>query len=107
MFAFHSFGRNYKNTIIRANHSQLERASEDSPYRSKCPVCKEGLLLVTRIRTAEGLFPLHRFDRCTWCCQGVIYEDADIAGEVLPPLAPDFIEKVYAVQNGTAKVTEV
>lgn len=100
------FGRNFKNTILRVLHSGLERASEESAYRSNCPVCQEGILFVSRVPTTQGLL-LHRFDRCTRCAQGVIYEDETIAGEALPPLTPDFIEKVYAAVNLATKMSDV
>ncbi len=76
-------------------HADLERASDDSPFRSVCPACKRGTLLVRR---DQETFRLLNVDICTLCAQTVVYKDARIAHEPLqdvlpkppppPPLAP-------------------
>ena len=97
------FGVNFRNTLVRVLHSELERYSEESPYRSRCPVCKTGILMVSRHPQSFQLSP---FDRCTFCAQGVIYEDTLIAGEEVLPLPPDFLEKVYEVVNATPNLAK-
>ena len=56
---------------ITIKHADLERYS-DSPYKSICPVCNEGLLLVSRNRET---FQIESNDMCILCGQHVIYED--------------------------------
>lgn len=63
--------------VIEVAHSSLRRSGE-SDYRSRCPVCKVGILLVYR---SEVTFALNRYDRCTRCAQTVRYTDVEIAGE--------------------------
>jgi len=62
---------------VRVRHSELERASSESMFRSWCPVCQKGLLLVGR---DQETLELTRVDRCTTCGQLFVYEDADIEG---------------------------
>jgi hypothetical protein len=69
---------------IRVVHAELERADEDSAYRSVCPVCKTGLLLIHRDKET---FKLVRSDICIQCGQGFYYTDDKINGE-------EFTEKV-------------
>lgn len=65
---------------VRAvRHAELERVSA-SAFRSRCPVCKEGLLLV--YRDSETM-KLSRWDVCTRCAQGFEYVDEAINGEAL------------------------
>ena len=72
-------------------HAELTRYTEDSAYRSRCPVCKAGVLMVNRDqRTLELL----RVDRCTYCAQTVVYEDTSIAGEYTPPLPEEVRKKL-------------
>jgi hypothetical protein len=57
---------------MRVRHAELKRADKDSAYKSICPVCNTGWLLVERdIKT----FQLNPIDRCTRCGQHVIYSD--------------------------------
>jgi hypothetical protein len=77
---------------IKVSHVNLTRFSEESPYRSVCPVCTTGVLLVSR---HPNTFKLINLDRCTFCAQVIIYSDAIIAGEHVtdvttkpPPLIP-------------------
>lgn len=72
---------NLHKAVKHVRHDQLERLSVDSPYRSWCPVCKQGVLLVAR-RGVELL----RHDHCSLCAQRFLYEDDEIAGQKLPPL---------------------
>jgi hypothetical protein len=87
------FGRNYGNTLVKVVHAKMPRVG-DSAYRSLCPVCQTGHLMVSRNRTS---FRLLRADSCTFCCQGFIYQDEKIADEPLDPLPDNFAEKYYTV----------
>lgn len=89
------FGCNWGNTLIKVVHSELVRVGE-SAYRSLCPVCKNGHLMVTRNRNTLGIM---RVDSCTFCCQGVIYQDDRIADEAVEPLPDEYIEKFYAARR--------
>jgi len=60
---------------ITVRHADLERASDQSAYRSKCPVCKEGILGMRRdLKTAQ----LEAHDYCVLCAQPFVYEDIEI-----------------------------
>jgi len=63
----------YKPTIT-VNHSKLTRFS-DSEYKSNCPVCDNGILLVQR---DQKTFELLEFDMCISCGQHVRYRDINI-----------------------------
>lgn len=56
---------------IKVRHQDLERSGE-SPYRSKCPVCPKGILLVQR---DQETFRLEKGDHCILCGQAIIYTD--------------------------------
>ena len=58
-----------KNKTIEVEHAKLARCG-DSPYRSVCPVCKEGILLVRRNDTTMRLM---RNDNCIMCGQSIRY----------------------------------
>ena len=59
-------------------HSDLKRFS-DSYYKSKCPGCENGILLVRRNKDLS----LYRLDTCISCGKSFWYTDIDINGEVL------------------------
>jgi len=63
----------------RVRHADLERAYATSAYKSVCPECKVGVLLV--VRDFSSLRPL-RNDRCTICCQRFIYTDLSLGNEL-------------------------
>lgn len=68
------FGKNIGKPSLEVRHADLQRSCEESIYRSKCPVCPEGVLLVRRHhRTAR----LEKEDRCVFCGQAFIYLDID------------------------------
>jgi len=67
--------------VIRVRHASLERTG-DSPFRSRCPECHRGVLMV--YRTQEEPYALRREDCCVWCAQRFYYLDAEIGGEPLP-----------------------
>lgn len=58
---------------IRVKHSKLKRWSEDSPFKSICPACPDGILLMRRKQTPPH--ELEETDYCVGCGQAVIYED--------------------------------
>ncbi len=77
------YGQNRDKDPLHVRHSELKRFSGLSPFRSECPVCKSGVLLVGR---EKGTLNLLRYDNCISCGQRVVYVDRDIAGETLYPL---------------------
>lgn len=76
--------------IVR--HSDLKRANDESPFRSVCPVCEKGVLLVRR--WAGGA--LGSVDNCTWCGQMFFYTDEEIAGEKLVSSIPLTLDETVA-----------
>ncbi len=71
-------GANIKKLPLLVSHTDLERFSTESDYRSRCPECNTGLLLVNRDQMTLSLINV---DRCTFCGQLMIYTDKFIAGE--------------------------
>lgn len=68
-------GQNLGKPLRKVRHSDLKRSSEMSEYRSKCPACDDGVLLLRRhSRTGK----LEKTDRCVGCGQEFIYLDIDI-----------------------------
>ncbi len=57
---------------IFVRHADLERADENSQFRSNCPVCKHGVLFVMR---DQQTFELLKNDRCCLCGQPFVYTD--------------------------------
>jgi predicted RNA-binding Zn-ribbon protein involved in translation (DUF1610 family) len=82
--------------IRQVQHSNLERASEDSPYRSWCPECGKGILMVGR---DNDTLKLQKIDHCTHCGQLFFYEDPDIAGEPFEPF-PTTLDKALVALDG-------
>ena len=64
---------NLEEPIIEIRHSDLERHSEESAFKSKCPKCKNGVLLIYREENGR----LREFDACIACGQRVKYLDID------------------------------
>lgn len=64
--------------MIKVFHSELKRFSQDSNYKSICPKCDNGVLLIYRDLLT---FLLMRQDRCISCGQEFIYQDDNINGE--------------------------
>lgn len=73
-------GCNHDKPVIRVRHADLERVYEDTLFKSNCPTCKEGLMLVFR---KEPEFRLSRYDHCVVCGQRYFYTDDTIGGERL------------------------
>lgn len=61
--------------------SDLQREDRERLYRSKCPACPDGILMVYRKEPTYLTFSRH--DRCIACGQAVHYLDADILGTPL------------------------
>jgi hypothetical protein len=55
-------------------HADLERSTDGSIFRSVCPICKEGLLMVSR---DQSTLKLVAEDNCILCGQMVVYSDID------------------------------
>jgi len=62
-------GKNIGNPPIKIEHSKLEREGE-SMFQSKCPVCKEGYLLVRR---NPSTLKIEKHDYCVLCGQEFEY----------------------------------
>jgi hypothetical protein len=78
--AISPFAHNHDKEPVNVRHAELERLSGKSRFKSVCPVCGEGVLIVMR---GPG-FRLRREDRCGHCLQPFIYDDVSIGGEALP-----------------------
>jgi len=65
-------GCNVTKPAITVKHSELKQVSPNSSYRSFCPVCKDGVLPVSRDQETLELLAL---DRCLLCGQEIIYSD--------------------------------
>lgn len=63
-------GINISEPIIDINHKDLERHG-NSPYKSVCPKCEQGILLIYRNEN----FILQEYDRCVLCGQQFRYKD--------------------------------
>ena len=68
------YGQNITKPPIRIAHAELERLSDESLYKSKCPVCPKGVLLIYRKDFGERLLAE---DCCIACGQRVIYTDIE------------------------------
>lgn len=67
-------GQNVGKSPVTVLHASLERVSPDSAFKSKCPCCPDGILLMRRnTKTME----LDAIDFCVRCGQAVIYSDID------------------------------
>ena len=66
-------GKNIGTPVKKIKHSELIRC-DDSPYRSLCPECHEGILLVRR--NPDKKFELDAMDNCILC--GQLFEYTDI-----------------------------
>jgi len=71
-------GANIKKPMLLVSHADLERFSTESDYRSRCPECAKGVLMINRDQKSLSLINV---DRCTFCGQLVVYTDKFIAGE--------------------------
>ena len=69
---------NFLKRPINVRHQDLQRAGE-SDYRSKCPKCEDGVLLMGRDRAT---FELLADDNCTSCGRRFHYTDLSQTGLV-------------------------
>lgn len=67
-------GINLGKPPIKVKHSELKRV-DDSSYRSVCPVCKDGVLLMRR---DPQTYELLNVDVCILCGQLFIYEEMPV-----------------------------
>lgn len=65
---------NIDKPIVKIKHEDLEKVSENSLFRCKCPVCKCGILLVQRNKKTFDLIP---DDMCIACGQHFYYTDLE------------------------------
>jgi len=84
---------NLKAPLKHVQHANLRRFNEESEYKSLCPVCEAGVLLVGR---DQETLQLVRYDRCTHCAQAFIYDDELIGGETLKALPENYEQKIAA-----------
>lgn len=70
---------NSSKPVLEVRHSDLIRF-DVSPYRSECPVCKDGMIPVHR---NNYTFKINRRDHCIACGQRFEYTDDQICGETL------------------------
>lgn len=77
--------KNMHAPIRRVRHADLSRANGETGYKSLCPVCHFGFLLISRHPESHTLL---RYDRCVSCGQRFAYTDEKINGE---PLTPDVV----------------
>lgn len=70
---------NLNSPVIHVRHTNLQRWDlENSLFKSCCPACDKGVLLVARDLVS---FKLLREDRCIACGQRVRYTDLKIGSE--------------------------
>jgi hypothetical protein len=75
---------NLKQPPVRVSHSALKRWDDDSAYKSVCPACEKGPLLIVRDMST---YKLTNVDRCLGCAQLIIYTDQTINGEPVVDVA--------------------
>lgn len=81
-------GINLNKPVIHIKHQDLQRDS-DSPFRSTCPICKKGVLLVRRDQCTLKLIGE---DRCILCGQAFIYDDIATLKAIYEPVQEQKIE---------------
>ena len=70
--------KNLERKILRVSHARLQRLNKnDSVFKSRCPACPKGILLVRR---HQETFDIINIDACVACGQRVVYTDRFIAG---------------------------
>lgn len=67
--------KNINAPIIECCQLELKRYSKDSEFKTICPECKVGLLLVSR---DQKTLELSEYDRCLLCGQRIKYLDIQI-----------------------------
>lgn len=85
---------------VKVAHSELERWDSDSAYKSKCPACGEGILLIHR---DPKTLTLQRQDRCISCGQQFFYTDPEVNGEKFKVPYPMFELVGHPCENPECK----
>ena len=67
-------GTNLDKDIIGIKHSELTRSDSETAYKSNCPACDDGILLVAR---DQETLVLEEYDRCVLCGQAFRYLDIE------------------------------
>lgn len=80
-----SWGWNIHAPPIEVMHEGLRRLDDESSYKSCCPVCAKGVMLLSRSLASRTL---QRFERCTLCGQAFWYMDESVNGETFDPNQP-------------------
>lgn len=70
--------QNYHRGIIKVKHAELKRVSSESDFKSVCPVCDEGMLLMRRDPSSLHLC---KDDNCVLC--GTRFEYTDLEDSVV------------------------
>ncbi len=70
-----AYGENIGKPAVSVRHADLKRAFSESLYKSICPICPDGVLLVRR---NQGTLLPEEVDFCVACGQSVKYEDIEI-----------------------------
>lgn len=78
---------------IEVYHCRLTRSGE-GPYKSCCPCCPHGMLLIYRGQD----YKLRREDRCVCCAQAFRYLDEGVNDEKFLPAAPQTFDGALAVR---------
>lgn len=66
------YGENYEKPVKHINHADLQPASDESDFKSQCPECKTGILLMRRKFMTSAI---ENIDSCIVCAQQFIYDD--------------------------------
>ena len=69
---------NKDRAVEYVDHQDLERVG-DSAFKSECPFCNHGILLMRR----DDQFRLLKFDSCCLCAQKVYYNDDEVGSSTL------------------------
>jgi hypothetical protein len=85
---------NARRQRLRVVHGNLRRYG-DSAFKSYCPACEDGILLMER---DPGTGELLSMDRCLGCAQGFVY--VDVVGGLLPPEERGHMENVIGDNAG-------
>jgi predicted RNA-binding Zn-ribbon protein involved in translation (DUF1610 family) len=72
--------KNIHEPPVEVVHSAMQRCSDESDFKSVCPKCPDGMLLVMRDQKS---FQIINVDRCIVCGQQFIYMDSTIAGSTV------------------------
>ena len=90
-------GSRIKEPVLLVEHAKLTLLDKNnSPFKADCPICDEGVVLVSRNLEERAL---NRVDHCTNCGQQVMYTDDEIHGEKLIPAWPRGVPKTITFQE--------